>query len=169
MIHYHHAFGVYAVIQKDGNLLVIHKSRGPYTNRYDLPGGSPENGEGLLEAVIREVKEETGLIAEVTKQIGVVDFKLPWQWKHFTDVHHTAVFYTGEVTGTLEVPKQFAGQDALAAEWVPIEKLFSKNSSPLVMQAIKWQSSFEMPLETVVYPDWEIRKKSYLQGDRSIR
>lgn len=129
-----------------------------HINRYDLPGGSPENGEGLLEAVIREVKEETGLTAEVEKQIGVIDFKLPWQWKQFTDLHHTAVFYTGEVTGQLKLPIQFAGQDASAAEWVPIESLSSKNSSPLVMQAIKWLSSSELPLETVVYPHWEIRK-----------
>lgn len=75
----HRAFGVYTVIYKEGKLLVIHKARGPYRNRYDLPGGSLEEEEGLLEAVIREVKEETGLSAAILKQIGAADFVLPWK------------------------------------------------------------------------------------------
>ena len=37
---YHRAFGVYGICVEDGNLLVINKNGGPYTNRYDLPGGS---------------------------------------------------------------------------------------------------------------------------------
>ncbi|MFJ6412955.1 NUDIX hydrolase [Terribacillus saccharophilus] len=168
MNNYHRAFGVYAVIHKKGKLLVIHKGRGPYINRYDLPGGSLESGEGLLEAVIREVKEETGLTAAVKKQIGVVDFKLPWQWKDFTHVHHTTVFYIAEAIGELRVPEQFAGQDALGAEWVSINNLTISNSSPLVMQAINWQVSAELPLETVVYPEWEIREGSFREGDQGI-
>ncbi|WP_175074506.1 NUDIX hydrolase [Terribacillus sp. AE2B 122] len=168
MNNYHRAFGVYAVIHKKGKLLVIHKGRGPYINRYDLPGGSLESGEGLLEAVIREVKEETGLNAAVKKQIGVVDFMLPWQWKDFTHVHHTAVFYIAEATGELRVPEQFAGQDALGAEWVSIDNLTISNSSPLVMQAINWQVSGELPLGTVVYSEWEIREGSFREGDQGI-
>lgn len=31
-------FGVYGICQRDGRLLVIHKGRGPYSGRYDLPG-----------------------------------------------------------------------------------------------------------------------------------
>lgn len=168
MNNYHRAFGVYAVIHKKGKLLVIHKGRGPYINRYDLPGGSLESGEGLLEAVIREVKEEIGLNAAVKKQIGVVDFMLPWQWKDFTHVHHTAVFYIAEATGELRVPEQFAGQDALGAEWVSIDNLTISNSSPLVMQAINWQVSGELPLGTVVYSEWEIREGSFREGDQGI-
>ncbi|PAD20277.1 NUDIX hydrolase [Terribacillus saccharophilus] len=169
MNNYHCAFGVYAVIHKENELLVIHKGSGPYINRYDLPGGSLESGEGLLEAVIREVKEETGLTAAVKKQIGVVDIKLPWQWKDFTHVHHTAVFYTAEVTGELRVPEQFTGQDALGAEWMPIDDLSITNSSPLVTQAINWLLSSEMPIETIDYPEWEIKETSFQEGDQGIR
>lgn len=166
---YHRAFGVYAVIHKENKLLVIHKGNGPYINRFDLPGGSLESGEGLLEAVIREVKEETGLTASVKKQIGIVDFKLPWQWKDFSHVHHTAVFYTAEVNGKIQIPEQFAGQDALDAEWMPFDKLSVTNSSPLVIQAIKWLLSSEVPLETVVYSEWEIKEESFQEGDQGIR
>ncbi|MFP7478645.1 NUDIX hydrolase [Terribacillus saccharophilus] len=169
MLNYHRAFGVYAVIHNKDKLLVIQKGSGPYINRFDLPGGSLEAGEGLLDAVIREVKEETGLTVLVKKQIGVVDFKLPWQWKGFTHVHHTAVFYTAQAIGELRVPKQFAGQDAVRAEWIPIIKMSITNSSPLVMQAIQWLLTSEIPLETVVYPEWEIKEESFREGDQGIR
>lgn len=31
-------FGVYGICMREGRLLVIHKGRGAYTGRYDLPG-----------------------------------------------------------------------------------------------------------------------------------
>ncbi len=48
---YHRAFGVYGIYAKDGKLLVILKNGGPYIHRYDLPGGSLEDGESLQEAM----------------------------------------------------------------------------------------------------------------------
>ncbi|WP_420493492.1 NUDIX domain-containing protein [Rossellomorea marisflavi] len=51
---YHRAFGVYGIYAKDGKLLVILKNGGPYIHRFDLPGGSLEDGESLNEAMKRE-------------------------------------------------------------------------------------------------------------------
>lgn len=89
---YHRAFGVYGIYVEDGKLLVINKNAGPYINRFDLPGGSLEEGETLSEAMKREFLEETGLEIEIEENLGVIDFKLPWLWKEFTDVHHIAVY-----------------------------------------------------------------------------
>src|SRR4249919_3771137 len=49
---------VYAIIIKDGKLLCS-----PQYNGYDVPGGSVELGETLEEALVREVREETGITA----------------------------------------------------------------------------------------------------------
>ena len=38
-------FGVYGVCYENGKLLCVEKTRGPYQNRFDLPGGSQEEGE----------------------------------------------------------------------------------------------------------------------------
>lgn len=46
MTKFHQAFGVYGMYARDGALLVMKKTGGPYINRYDLPGGSLEDGEG---------------------------------------------------------------------------------------------------------------------------
>ena len=53
-------FGVYGVCLQEGKLLCIEKTRGLYQQRFDLPGGSQELGEGLTETLRREVLEETG-------------------------------------------------------------------------------------------------------------
>ena len=57
---YHRAFGVYGIYVVDGKLLVINKNGGPYINRFDLPGGSLEEGETLSEAMKRKFLEEKG-------------------------------------------------------------------------------------------------------------
>lgn len=60
-------------------------------NRSNLPRGSLEEGEALSEAMKREFLEETRLESETEENIGVIDFKLTWVWRDFTDVHHIAV------------------------------------------------------------------------------
>lgn len=89
---FHRAFGVYGICIEDNNLLVIDKIKGPYRKRYDLPGGSLEEGESLLAGFHREMKEETGLKVKVVNQIGTVDFQFPSKFKEYTHVHHIAVF-----------------------------------------------------------------------------
>lgn len=38
-------FGIYGVWRHEGKLVLVRKSRGPYTGQLDLPGGTPELGE----------------------------------------------------------------------------------------------------------------------------
>ena len=40
--------------------MCIKKVRGPYKNRFDLPGGSQNTSEGFTETLVREFLEETG-------------------------------------------------------------------------------------------------------------
>ncbi len=60
--------GVAAVIFDDGRVLM---QRRDDTRRWGLPGGGVEPGETLRHAVIREVREETGLDVEPLRLIGV--------------------------------------------------------------------------------------------------
>ena len=46
-------FGVYGVAIDNDKLLVIEKNSGPYQNRYDLPGGSQEVGESMVDTLER--------------------------------------------------------------------------------------------------------------------
>jgi 8-oxo-dGTP diphosphatase len=52
---------VSAAIFRDGRVLIVRRGRPPAHGLYTLPGGGVELGETLEEAIIREVREETGL------------------------------------------------------------------------------------------------------------
>jgi len=55
---------VSAAIIRDGKVLIVRRARPPAHGLFTLPGGGVEAGETLHEAVIREVREETGLSVE---------------------------------------------------------------------------------------------------------
>jgi len=55
---------VSAAIFRNGKVLVVRRARKPALNLYTLPGGVVEAGETLIDAVVREVREETSLLIE---------------------------------------------------------------------------------------------------------
>jgi mutator protein MutT len=65
--------GVVAVIERDGALLVIQRAAGiPLGGAWCFPGGGVRPGESEAAAVIREVREEVGLIVRPTEHV--------WTW-----------------------------------------------------------------------------------------
>ena len=63
---------VSAGIFRDGKILLVRRAREPSKGVYTFPGGRVEFGESLVEAVAREVREETGLVIEV---VGIAGFR----------------------------------------------------------------------------------------------
>ena len=61
---------VSAAIIRDGRVLVARRARGPAFNIWTLPGGVVEAGETLVEALVREVQEETQIAVEPVALAG---------------------------------------------------------------------------------------------------
>lgn len=59
--------GVFNIIQNDSKILIVKRNDYPL---WDLPGGTLEKDEQILECLQRETFEETGLITEPTKKVG---------------------------------------------------------------------------------------------------
>ena len=57
--------GVGGVVVRDGQVLLVKRAREPLAGQWSLPGGAVELGETLEEAVVRELREETGLTVRV--------------------------------------------------------------------------------------------------------
>jgi 8-oxo-dGTP diphosphatase len=61
--------GAYAILPRDGKVLVTYQ--GAPHEEFQLPGGGIDPGEGPLEALHREVLEETGYRIAAPRKIGV--------------------------------------------------------------------------------------------------
>lgn len=59
------------VIKPPGMLLLVKRKFEPYKGCWVLPGGFVDHNETVLDAVVREVKEETGIEVEVISLAGV--------------------------------------------------------------------------------------------------
>lgn len=61
---------VSAAIIRDNRVLIVRRAKPPSEGLYTLPGGGVEAGEGLHEAIKREVMEETGIAIEPVTLAG---------------------------------------------------------------------------------------------------
>ena len=98
-----------------GRLLLIKRGHAPGAGLWSLPGGRIEPGETDAEALVREMREETGLAIEAGQLIGTV--RRPAQDGDILDIRDYAATVTG---GTLR-----AGDDAADARWVAASDLES--------------------------------------------
>ncbi len=63
--------GAGALIDRDGALLLVRRTREPFSNRWNLPAGYLEPNESPAQAALRETREETGLLVEAGLLQGV--------------------------------------------------------------------------------------------------
>lgn len=131
-------FGVYAVCFENGKLLCIEKTRGPYQHRYDLPGGSQQLGEGLTEALTREVLEETGFTVRSYSNSRIYDVFVREELKNFM-VHHVMALYDVEMNESApQVTTSEAVSDgangSLGYICIDIQEITEENASPLVLK-----------------------------------
>jgi mutator protein MutT len=106
--------GASVAVLKDHRVLLVRRARPPYAGRWSLPGGKIEASETAQDAVRRELKEETGIEAEIE---GVVDaFRIVPDEGGDGIAYRLTVFYGRPTGGHLE-----AGSDAEAAEWVHLD------------------------------------------------
>jgi 8-oxo-dGTP diphosphatase len=102
-----------AVVVEGSSLLLVRRGRGVGAGHWSIPGGRVEAGETVGEAVVRELREETGLE-------GLCGALLGWVERIDADHHFVILDFIVDV---LDPGPLVAGDDAAEAGWFPLHEV----------------------------------------------
>lgn len=112
-----------AVVRCAGHVLLVRRGQAPGKGLYAVPGGFIEQRETAYQSAIRELREETALgllemsLRQHLKAVAVFDH--PDRSQRGRTITHAHFFDLGERS----LPEVQAGDDAAAAQWVPVNEL----------------------------------------------
>ena len=109
--------GVGGVLNRDGRVLLIRRGKPPLYGRWVVPGGTVELGESLEQALVREMREETGLEVvplEILTVFDRIERDGDQVVYHYVIVDYLCRWLGGEA---------LAASDALEAAWAALDDL----------------------------------------------
>ena len=112
--------GVGAIIIRRNKIVLVQRGRNPLKGYWSLPGGLIEPGETIEAALIREVREETGLKVRAERLFEIFERIMP-DAKGRPEYHYILHDYLCTVTGGALK----AGDDAGVVAWIPRSELNS--------------------------------------------
>lgn len=133
--------GAYTILRNAaGHILLIRKTRGPYTGAWDLPGGRIEWGESPETAARRELQEETGIAlppAVPLTLIATLSHTTEWQPQsgEWEALHHLGMIYRADLPEPYpDLLPQPENGDADEAQWFAIESLSTMELTPFALR-----------------------------------
>lgn len=117
------AIGVAGIVfNNQKQVLLIQRNQPPAIGLWSIPGGKLEAGESLRDACRREIKEETGLDAEIQNIVAVVERRV--EAFHYVIIDYLALLADQEnITPT-------AQSDVANAKWVSLDYLVDYDLVP---------------------------------------
>jgi len=109
-------------------VLLIKRGTPPRLGQWSVPGGRLEWGETLQDAALRELKEETGVDADLLGLIDVIDGVFPARPGGEITRHYVLIDYAARWTGG----EPLAGDDAAEARFVSREE---------AMELVEWEET----------------------------
>jgi 8-oxo-dGTP diphosphatase len=98
-------------------ILSIKRGRPPFVGMWALPGGNIDEGEKPLDAAVRELEEETGLVIDSDNFYYVGNFD-----KLYRDPRNKNCISYAFVVALNEIPEVIAGDDATECQWNNVDK-----------------------------------------------
>ena len=149
----YHMISACGLVRKDGLVLLIKNPR----RGWELPGGAIEQGETIIEALKREIQEESGILCEPEHLTGIYQnliakdgygplegTKIP----PIINLTFTCNYISGEAS---------ASEEAEEACWVPPEEAIAMVTHPLYAQRLLDVLQFD---GSIVFASYEHNNKS---------
>ena len=118
------------IVDRDGRYLLVRRGREPSQGLWSIPGGKVEPGESDEAAVVREVREETGLDVEVGAYAGYVERDAPSGVYAIRD-------YVCHLTAYAEPADARAGDDAAAVGWFTADEVRALDTTSGLVDALE--------------------------------
>jgi 8-oxo-dGTP diphosphatase len=121
---------VAAVIEgKQHEILMIWEGDVPYHKQWVFPGGYVKPDETVRQAIVREVREETGLVTVPTRLIGIYD---DFTSEKDESIHHIVIAHKVDVVDG----RVIFSQEATAYKWVSAEEALGSPDVPDVFKKV---------------------------------
>lgn len=117
---------VRAVIMKKNKILMVYSINGDYK----FPGGGIKKGESKIEALVREVEEETGYICtKINKKLGIVTERSKDKYVHDRIFKMISYYYIAEVSDEIKEQKLDAYEEKLrfTPVWIDLLEAIKNN------------------------------------------
>ena len=124
--------GVGIVIWRGDKVLLIQRGNAPRKGEWGLPGGVQLIGETILQAAVREAREETGLDIVPLGIVTVID-AITRDRQNRIEFHYTIV----EVAAESREGEATARDDALDLRWSSLEEVEKLCAWPEVIRVVQ--------------------------------
>ncbi len=148
--------GASAVIMRDDAVLLIGYDLNDGSGHYNFPGGGVEAGEGLHEAVQREVWEEAGAEVEVGPLLFVTEYVPSKHGNRYGLTQKLSLFFRCTLRPGSEPEQPQSPIDAQAGVyWVPLRDLPTVPLLPGIGARVQAALAQETPGADPFISDWQ--------------
>ena len=116
-----------AIALRGAQILLLYTK---YYDDYSLPGGGLDEGEELVEGLVRELQEETGALnIQVGKSFGLYEEYRPWYKPEHDIIHIESYCYVCEVDFELGKTRleDYEKSNGMVPMWVDIHEALTHN------------------------------------------
>lgn len=136
--------GVSVCVVRDGKVLLVKRANPRAFGLWSLPGGHVELGEPVRETALRELAEETGIAAEITRLIDCIDIINKTARGEVESHFVLSVFGARWLSG-----EAVAGDDAAAVMWAAAGELAGLAMTPgtadFIIRTLARRYRFKLP------------------------
>jgi len=105
---------VSTIVEKDNKYLLIREAKDSCYGKWNIPSGRVEENEYILNAAVREIKEETNLDVDLTGLISVYN-------NMFDGFNSIAFIFVSNITKLNSI--EFEKKEILEAKWFSLDEL----------------------------------------------